>query len=82
MIKDFVIEYAKMEAHSANITAEKYENQDFKNHINLQVMNTWKLGLSFSGTTFCNREWFSGTTFCNQKRTRKARSSEQSVSLC
>jgi hypothetical protein len=32
MVKDFVIEYAKMEVHSANITAEKYENQDFKSH--------------------------------------------------
>ena len=44
MIKDFVIEYAKMEAHSAaNITAEKYENQDFKSHqlTNHEHMETW-----------------------------------------
>jgi hypothetical protein len=27
MIKNFVIEYAKMEVRSANIVAEKYENQ-------------------------------------------------------
>jgi hypothetical protein len=32
MIKDFVIEYAKMLAHRANITAEKYKTQDFKLH--------------------------------------------------